>query len=89
MQLINRAVQAACRVDHRNQQQYRAYQHHQPLHGIVQHAGTEAAKRGVQRNTDTKYQQASVVRNARRSLEQTCAADKLDRHRPKEGDQQT
>ncbi|MNF05626.1 hypothetical protein D3C80_2054020 [compost metagenome] len=76
-------------MDHRHQQQHGADQHYQALHGIVQHAGTKAAKGGIQRDADAKDQQAGVVRDACSGFQQACAADKLHRHGPEERHQQT
>ncbi|MOA24478.1 hypothetical protein D3C78_1451560 [compost metagenome] len=47
------------------------------MHGVVQHAGTETAKRGVQRDGNTENQQAIFVFNARSGFQQSRATDEL------------
>ena len=82
-------MQAAGGVNHRNQQQHGADQHHQPLHGVIEHAGAEAAKGGIQRDADTEDQQTGVVRNTGGGFQQARAADKLHRHGTQKRHQQT
>ena len=74
---------------HANKQHNGANQHHQPLHGVVQHAGAKAAKGGIQRNADTENQQPGFIRNTRRGFQQARTADKLHGHRTNERNQQT
>ena len=76
-------------MDHANKQHNGANQHHQPLHGVVQHAGAKAAEGGVERNADAKNQQTCFIRNTRRGFQQTRTADKLHGHRTNERNQQT
>ena len=76
-------------MDHANKQHNGANQHHQPLHGVVQHAGAKATKGGVERNADAKNQQTCFIRNTRRSFQQARTADKLHGHRTNERNQQT
>ncbi len=73
-------TEATGRMHHANQQHDGADKHHHALHGVVEHAGTKAAVGRVERDADTKDQQAGLVRNTRRRLQQPCAADKLHRH---------
>ena len=82
-------MQPACGMHHTNQQHDGANQHHHALHGIVEHAGTEAAEGGVQGNGNAEDQQAVLILNACCRLQQACAADKLHRNRPDESHQQT
>ena len=76
-------------MDHANKQHNGANQHHQPLHGVVQHAGAKATKGGIERNADTENQQPGFIRDTRRGFQQTRTADKLHGHRTNERNQQT
>ncbi len=73
---------------HAHQQHNGANQHHHALHGIVEHAGAESPKRGVERNTDTKNQQPGFVRDPGGGFKQARAADKLHSHGADKGHQQ-
>ena len=56
LECFYRLMQASGGMHYTNQQDDRSDQHHHPLHGIVEYAGAETAKSGVERNCDTKYQ---------------------------------
>ncbi len=76
-------------MNHREQQQKCANQHHDALHGVIEHAGTESAKSGVERNSAAKNQQTGIIRNACGGFEQPRTANKLHRHGTDKGNQQT
>ena len=81
-------AQPARRMHNTNQQDDGADKHHQTLHGVVQHAGAKAAESGVQRNTDTKDEQAGFIGDPCGGFQQTRAANKLDGHCADKGNQQ-
>ncbi|MNE58962.1 hypothetical protein D3C80_1540230 [compost metagenome] len=89
LQRLHRVTQTAGRINHANQQHQRANQHHHTLHGVVQHAGAETAKRGVQRDGNAENQQAIFVFNARSGFQQSCATDELHGNRTDKRHQQT
>ena len=81
-------AQATCSMHNADQQDDSADKHNHALHRIVQHAGAESAKRGIQRNADSEDDQACLVGNTRRRFQQACPADKLYRHCANKGHQQ-
>ncbi len=82
-------AQAPCGMHDTHQQNESANEHHHSLHRVVQNAGTEPAKRGVQRDTHTENDQTRLVGDPGCRFQQTCAADKLHRHRTNKRHQQT
>ena len=87
-QRFDGVAQATSSMHNAHQQNKGANKHHQTLHRIVQHAGAESAKRGIQRNADSEDDQACLVGNTRRRFQQACPADKLHRHCANKGHQQ-
>ncbi len=83
-----RRIKPARLMNHGEQQQKGAHQHHQALHSVVEHAGAKAAEGGVERDSAAENQQAGIVRNTCSGLQQSRAADKLHRHRADKGHQQ-
>ncbi len=75
-------------MNHGEQQQKGASQHHNTLHSIVQHAGTKAAESGIDRNGAAEDDQAGIVGNAGSRLQQPGPANKLYGHGTNKGHQQ-
>ncbi|SAG82108.1 Uncharacterised protein [Enterobacter hormaechei] len=82
-------AQAPCGMHDTHQQNESANEHHHPLHRVVEYAGAEPAKRGIQRDTHTENDQARLIGDTGCRLQQTCAADKLHRHCANKRHQQT